>query len=133
NVHVAEISEHQSARDGRCRKHEHVHRMALTGERKALVHAKAMLLVDDRESEIVKGDLLLKQRMGADKEIDVAEGQSIENILALIAAFAAGQDSYTKIGGLGERRNGVEMLTGEYYGRRHERCLPACLDHGCGG
>ncbi len=43
------------------------------------MHAEAVLLVDDGEREIVELDLLLKQRVGADQEIDVAERQPFEN------------------------------------------------------
>ncbi len=44
------------------------------------MHAEAVLLVDDGEREIVEGDVLLEQRMGADQEIDVAERQPLEDV-----------------------------------------------------
>ena len=44
----------------------------LRGEREALVHAEAVLLVDDGEREIAERDLVLEQRMGADQQIDLA-------------------------------------------------------------
>ena len=37
------------------------------------MHAEAMLLVDDRQCEILEDHMFLKQRMGADNEIDVAD------------------------------------------------------------
>ena len=33
----------------------------------------------------------------------------------------------------GERRDGLEMLARQDFGRRHQRGLPAGLDHGRGG
>ena len=54
NVHVAEIGEHQRARDRRRGKHQKVDRLALARERQALVHAEAVLLVDDGQREIAE-------------------------------------------------------------------------------
>ena len=42
------------------------------------MHAEAMLLVDDREREVLERDVLLEQRMGADQEIDFAVGEPRE-------------------------------------------------------
>ncbi len=102
-------------------------------EREALVHAEAMLLVDDREREVAELDLVLEQRMGADQEVDVAEGELLEDVAALAAALAAGEDGDADAGGGGERRDGVEMLARQDFGRRHQRGLPAAFDHGGGG
>ena len=102
-------------------------------QRQALMHAEAMLLVDDGEREIVECDVVLKQRVGADQEIDLAVREPRENVVALLAALAAGQDGDAEAGGFGERCDGVEMLAGEDFGRRHQRGLPAGFDHGRGG
>ena len=72
DVHVAEIGEHQRARDRRRGHHENVDGLALARERQALMHAEAMLLVDDREREVAEFNLLLEQRVGADQKIDLA-------------------------------------------------------------
>ena len=79
DVHVAEIGQHQRARDRRGGEHQHVDRLALLRQRQPLMHAEAVLLVDDGQREIVERDLFLKQRVGADQEIDVAERQPVEN------------------------------------------------------
>ena len=39
------------------------------------MHAEAMLLVDDGEPQILEGDLVLEQRVGADQQIELARGQ----------------------------------------------------------
>ena len=75
NVHVAEIGQHQRARDRRRREHQKIDRLALARERQPLVHAEAVLLVDDGQREIVERHVFLKQRMGADDEIDIAGGE----------------------------------------------------------
>ena len=42
---------------------------ALVAQRHALVHAEAMLLVDDDERELIKLDAFLEQRMRADDKL----------------------------------------------------------------
>ncbi len=97
------------------------------------MHAEAVLLVHHREREIAELDLLLEQRMGADQQMDVAEGELFEHFAAFAAALAAGQDRHRDAGGGGERRDGVEMLASEELGRRHQRGLAAAFDDGGGG
>ena len=60
-------------------------------------------------------------------------GQPVERLAALLAALAAGQDRDADAGRFGERRDGREMLARQDFGRRHQRGLPAGLDHGRGG
>ena len=133
DFHVAEIGQHQRARDRRRGQHQHVDGLALAGEREPLVHAEAMLLVDDGEREIAERHLVLEQRVGADQQIDLAERQPVERLGALLAALAAGEDRDADAGLLGQRRDGGEMLAHQDFGRRHQRGLPAGLDHGRGG
>ena len=133
DIHVAEIGQHQRARDRRRGQHQHVDRLALARQREPLMHAEAMLLVDDGEREIAKRHLVLEQRVGADQQIDVAGGEPPRDLGALPAALAAGEDGDADAGLLGERRDGGEMLARQDFGRRHQRGLPAGLDHGGGG
>ncbi len=92
-----------------------------------------MLLVDDRQRQILECDFFLKQSVGADQKIDVADRQPLERIAAFAAALAAGQDGDAQSGGLGQRRNCMQMLPRQNFRRRHEGGLPAGLDHGGGG
>ena len=112
DVHVAEISQHQRARDRRRGEHQHVDRFALLRQRQPLMHAEAVLLVDDGEREIVERDVFLEQRVGADQEIDVAERQAVEDLGARAAALAPGQDGDAHAGGLRQRRDGVRDAGG---------------------
>ena len=130
NVHVAEIGEHQRARDRRRGHHQHVDGVAFPGERQALVHAEAMLLVDDREAEIAKFDVVLEQRMGADQDVDVAKSKPFEHRRPLAAALAAGQDRHFDAGFGGERRDGGVMLPRQDFGRRHQGRLASAFDDG---
>ena len=63
-------------------------------------------------------------------EIDVAEREPVEDVLARRPALAAGEDGDADAGRFGQRRDGGEMLAGEDFGRRHEGGLPAGFDHG---
>jgi len=47
------------------------------------VHPEAVLLVDDRQGQIAERDILLEHRVGADEDMDVAEGQPPKRIAAL--------------------------------------------------
>ena len=91
DVHVAEIGERQGARDRGCGHDQDVDGLALGAERQALVHAEAMLLVHDRDAEIVERDAFLEQRMGADRDLDAAVGEPGENGLARDAFVASRQ------------------------------------------
>ena len=58
NVHVAEIGQHQRARNRRRGEHQQIDRFALVRQRQPLMHAEAVLLVDDGQSEIAERDVL---------------------------------------------------------------------------
>ena len=50
------------------------------------MHAEAMLLVDHREAEIAEDDALLKQRMRADGDVDLARREPRELVRAAAPA-----------------------------------------------
>jgi hypothetical protein len=60
DIHVAEIGQHQCARDRRRCEHEKIDRLAFARQCEALMHAEAVLLVDNGERKIVEGDVFLK-------------------------------------------------------------------------
>ena len=133
DVHVAEVSQHQRARDRRRGQHQHVDRLALARKREALVHAEAVLLVDDRERQVMKLDFVLEQRMGADQQVEVAGNESCQDFAAFLAALAAGEDRKPQPGCRGERRHGLVVLAREDLGRRHQGGLTPAFDRGRGG
>ena len=132
DIHIAEKSQHQSARDRRCREHEQIDRFALARQSQPLMHAEAVLLVDDGQREVGKGHVFLKKRMSADDQIDVACGKRRNDFGTLAAALAAGENGDADAGFGGERRDGGKMLARQNFRRRHQRRLPAGLDHGRG-
>ena len=128
DIHVAEIGQHQRARDRRRRQHQKIDRLALARERQPLMHAETVLLVDNGERQIVEGDIFLKQRVRADDKVDIAGGERRKDLRALAAALAAGEDGDANAGGVRQRRDGGEVLPRQNFRRRHERRLPAGLD-----
>ena len=105
-------------------------RAALLAEVHALADAEAVLLVDDGEAEVGEGDVLLEEGVGADDDRGLAGGEGRELGRALAALVAAGQEVEADAGGLGEGREGEEVLAGEDLGRGHHRRLAAGLDGG---
>ena len=71
--------------------------------------------------------------MGADQHVSVAEREPRQDVGALASAFAAGENRDIHADGGGERRDGVEMLARQDFGRRHQCRLAAAFDHGRGG
>src|SRR5262245_16374514 len=92
------------------------------------MNTKTMLLVDNGQREIVEDHVLLEKRMGTEQKIDVAEGETIHDLLARRPTFAASEYRYANAGGFGEGRDGGEMLAGKNLGRRHECGLPPRFD-----
>ena len=75
-VHVAEIRQHQRARDRRRREHQKIDGFAFARQRQPLMHAEAVLLVDDGQRQIAERDIVLEQSVGADDQIDLAGGEA---------------------------------------------------------
>ena len=71
--------------------------------------------------------------MGADEEIDLARGEPLDDLAPLLAFFAAGEDRNPHPGALGERRDGLDVLACQNFGRGHQRGLLADFGHGRGG
>ena len=67
-VEIAVQRERERSRNRRRRHEQHVGRLALGAERLALLHAEAMLLVDDGEAEVRELGRLLHERVRADDE-----------------------------------------------------------------
>ncbi len=127
-LHVAERGQQQRARNRRRRHDQRVDAAPLGGERQALVHAEAVLLVDHRQHQVLEFHVLLEQRVGADDDRDRAVREAREHRLAGRALVAAGQDGDAQPGRLGERLDGREMLARQDLGRRHQRRLAAAFD-----
>ena len=103
-------------------------------ERGTLLHAEAMLLVDDHEPEVVEVDGVLQERMGADDDAGLARGDGSEFVAALPRGLRAreigdprAQVARAEQSGLRERAeersDGAQVLLGEHLGRGKQSSL----------
>ena len=81
-AHAARGHLHGS-RNRRCRKREHVNLLTQVLELLLVLHAKALLLVDDHQAQVLGVHIGRKQAVGADEHIDRALGKRLERALLL--------------------------------------------------
>ena len=84
-----------------------------------------MLLVDDREGEVLEFDMFLKDRVRADDDGKAAIGERAQDFVARLAFDVAGQQRHRD--GREFLEHG-EMLLGEDFGRRQQGGLRAGFD-----
>ncbi len=122
----------QCAGDGCCG-HDELVRIAFLGhpflpQGDALMHAEAVLLVDDHEREPGEVDALLEQGVRADDDLRAAVGNGRQCLAARRATLAA-----TQPGGVYAQRpepvaEAAPVLFGQQFGRRHYGGLHAAGD-----
>ena len=90
-----------------------------------LLHAKAVLLINDGERQIVKLHFVLNNGMRAYHQLRFAAGNAREHFAALFGFLAACEPchAYAKRGEPVEQL--LKVLRGQYFGWRHKRTLPA--------
>ena len=91
-------------------------------ERRALLDAETVLLVDDCNGRVAELEAFLDERVCAHHDVGA------ENSLALALARGAREERAAHSELEAEVRNGQKMLLSEGFGRRHERALAAALD-----
>ncbi|MEZ5459058.1 MAG: hypothetical protein R3E65_07045 [Steroidobacteraceae bacterium] len=101
---------------------------ALLLELQSLLHAEAVLLVDDREREVVEFDAFLEQCMRADHELALAGGNQLEGAAPRAGRLRTGDQH----DGDAERPEPLlqvaEMLFCQQLRGRHQRGLVAAAD-----
>ena len=102
----------------------------LLAQRQALMHAEAVLLIDDDESQIGKFDVCLKQRLGADGDGGLPRSDFFERVLARAAVELAGESGHDNTERLEPAGKVAQVLIGEQLGRRHHRHLQTAFDGG---
>ena len=60
------------------------------------MHAEAMLLVDDRQRQVAERHVVLKQRMRADDDIDLAGGELRQDLRPFAPALAPGEQRHAE-------------------------------------
>ncbi len=105
---------------------------ALFAQRQTLMHAEAMLLIDDHQDERGKGDALLEQCVSADDDRRRALAEFFERGAARGACLPPGQQRHLDPKRLEPAPKILRMLIGEQFGRRHQGDLSPHL-HGLSG
>jgi hypothetical protein len=103
-------------------------RDAALGQRRALLDAEPVLLVDDRDREVGEPDLLLDQRVGADRDLRLSAGDPRSRGRVLLRGQGAREQHERDVELGADPLDRQEVLLGERLGRRHQRALPAGLD-----
>ncbi len=94
DVEVAIDGHRRGARDRRSGHHQDVgHEVALglLAERRPLLDAEPVLLVDDDDAEVVEADGILDQGVGADQDVDLSEQQLRQDSFAVAGADPVGE------------------------------------------
>lgn len=128
---IAVERERQGARDGRGRQVQRVGCLALLQQLRPLVYAEALLLVDDRQGEVARHDVVGEQRMGADEYIHLPGGEAFHNGGPLGGGRGAREQGDAHPGAFQALSQALHVLAGEHLGGREEHGLP--LGVGGGG
>ena len=127
DAHVAQAHQRhvQRARDGRGAHGEHVDLLAQLLQPLLVAHAEALLFIDDEQAEVLEFDVLGKQAMGADEDIDLAGFHLLHDQLLLLRGAEA-RDHLHVDGELREAAlEGLKVLEAEHGGGREHRDLLA--------
>ena len=91
DAHIAQADERhvQRARNGSRAHGEHVDFLAQLLEPLFVAHAEALFFIDDEQAEILKFDVLRKQAMRTDENVDAAGGDALDDVLLLLRGAEA--------------------------------------------
>ena len=128
HVHIAILREGQRPRDRRRGHDQNIDGLPFFAKLKPLAHPKAVLFIHHRKAQIAKGDIGLKHRMGAHKDLDRAAFQRAQLGAPFGPFVASGQElkHHTRLFGQGAQA--FKMLSRKDFCRGHEHALPACLN-----
>ena len=118
----------QRARDRCGAHHEDIHLGALGAQSQALLNAKPVLLINDRQAKIFKGHRVLKDRMRAHENVNRAICQILQLLTTRGAFIPPGEHIDSHPGTIGQRPQTLQMLAGQNFRGSHQNTLPAALD-----
>ena len=120
----------EASRNGRRAHHEHVGIFAFREQGLALVYAKAVLLVDNHESEFCESNVLGKQGMCSDDGLAKPHLQFAQNLTLFGGGSCPDQQLNAHSGRFEERLHLLKMLSSQNIGRYHQGALFAGTAHG---
>ncbi len=112
------------ARDGRCRKREHVDGLAHVLQLFLVRHAEALLLVDDHQAQVVRVHIAREQAMRAHQNGYAAVGKARQRLLLLRGRAEAREHLHLHVEGLEALlERGVVLLRQDGGGAQHHDLL----------
>ncbi len=127
DVHVATGGQRERPRNRRRGHQQDVGVQALVGQRAALQHAEAVLLVDHDQRQRLEGDVVLDQGVRSDDELHLPGGDLGQQPAPPGLAEPAGEQRDAEAGPEEPALERAHVLLGEDLGRRHQRHLEAVL------
>ena len=127
---IAVERERQGARNGRGRQVQRVGCLALLQQLRPLVYAEALLLVDDRQGEVARHDVVGEQRMGTDEYIHLPGGEAFHDGGPLDSGRGAREQGDAHPGAFQTLAQALHVLAGEHLGGREEHGLPLGIGGG---
>ena len=100
-------------RDGRGRKRQHVHLLAQVLELLLVLHAKALLLVDDDQPQVARVHVARQQAMRAHEHLHLAGGKALQGGLLLFGAAETRENLHAHVERGKALRKRLEVLLGE--------------------
>ncbi len=130
HVEVAVNGHGQRTRNGGGCHHKDMGRTnVLLPQPRALLHAEAVLLVDDHEAEIEEGYGGFYECMCTYKNMNRAVGHALQYFATFLSLHVSRKQSNAKIQPPYHFADGLEMLLGQDFGRSHDAGLKAVV-HG---
>ena len=136
HIEVGVVTHGQRARNRRGRHHQQMRllpvRRHLAAQRQALCHAKAVLLVNDRQRQIFKHHFVLNHGVRADHQTGLAAGNQGQCFAPFLGFLAAGEPRGLNAHRLEPADEFAKVLLSQDFSRRHQGALPASV-HAAGG
>ena len=92
HVPRAHEREVKCARNRSCRKREHINEAEFFLQRVLVLHAEALLLIDDDEAEIFKNDILRNDTVRSDNDVHTAITEGLDHLLLLRCGAIAAEE-----------------------------------------
>ncbi len=128
NIHIAILRQSEAARD-RCRSHhKHICAHPLLAQLQPLTHAKPVLLIHNRQPQIGKMHILLKDSMSSNKNVNLTTGQRRQLLGPRAPLVPPCQKLKPHTRRRRQRLQALQMLPRQNLGGRHHNALPARLD-----
>ncbi len=129
-THVADAGQAhvQGAGDGGGGEGEDIHLGAQLFELLFVAHAKALLFVDDQQPQILEGDVLAQQTVGADDQVHLAAEQALDHLLLLVGGAETAEHFDPNGEGGQTTAEGAMVLGGQDRGGDQHRHLFAVHD-----